>query len=91
MAKIIIAGGTIENAKGGTASAGIGQGAVATSSKRAGETTISFEEQEINISGGTFVNIEGGEGGGTIIATGTPEEICKVKESYTGKFLKKML
>ena len=34
---------------------------------------------------------EGGEAGGTIIATGTPEEICKVKESYTGKFLKKML
>ena len=30
---------------------------------------------------------EGGEGGGTIIATGTPEKICDVKESYTGKFL----
>jgi len=30
---------------------------------------------------------EGGEAGGRIIATGTPEEICDVKESYTGQFL----
>ena len=34
---------------------------------------------------------EGGEGGGEVIATGTPEQVVKVKESYTGKFLKKML
>ncbi len=34
---------------------------------------------------------EGGDGGGTIVATGTPEEIVKVKESYTGQFLKKYL
>ena len=34
---------------------------------------------------------EGGDGGGTIIATGTPEQIVKVKESYTGKYLKKYL
>lgn len=34
---------------------------------------------------------EGGEGGGTIVATGTPEEIVKVKESYTGKYLKNVL
>lgn len=34
---------------------------------------------------------EGGSGGGTIIATGTPEEIVKVKESYTGKYLKPIL
>ena len=34
---------------------------------------------------------EGGDGGGTIVATGTPEEIAKVKESYTGEFLKKIL
>ena len=32
---------------------------------------------------------EGGEGGGTILATGTPEEIIEVKESYTGRYLKK--
>ena len=30
---------------------------------------------------------EGGEGGGRIVATGTPEEITGVKESYTGKYL----
>lgn len=34
---------------------------------------------------------EGGEGGGTIIATGTPEEIAEVENSYTGEFLKKIL
>ena len=34
---------------------------------------------------------EGGDEGGTIVATGTPEEIAKVKESYTGQFLKKIL
>ena len=34
---------------------------------------------------------EGGDGGGTVIAQGTPEEICKVEESYTGKFLKPYL
>lgn len=34
---------------------------------------------------------EGGDAGGTIVAKGTPEEICKVKESYTGEFLKKIL
>ena len=30
---------------------------------------------------------EGGDGGGTVIAKGTPEEICEVEASYTGKFL----
>lgn len=34
---------------------------------------------------------EGGDGGGTIVATGTPEEIVKVKTSYTGEFLKPLL
>ncbi len=34
---------------------------------------------------------EGGDNGGTIVATGTPEEICKVKESYTGQFLKSII
>ncbi len=34
---------------------------------------------------------EGGDGGGTIIATGTPEDIIKIDESYTGKFLKPLL
>ncbi|MEE9454107.1 MAG: excinuclease ABC subunit UvrA [Paracoccaceae bacterium] len=34
---------------------------------------------------------EGGDGGGEIIATGTPEEVVKVGKSYTGKYLKDML
>ena len=34
---------------------------------------------------------EGGEGGGTVIAQGTPEEIAKNEKSYTGQFLKKYL
>jgi excinuclease ABC subunit A len=34
---------------------------------------------------------EGGARGGTVIAKGTPEEVCKVKKSYTGKYLKQYL
>lgn len=34
---------------------------------------------------------EGGDGGGTIVATGTPEEVAGCEQSYTGQFLKKML
>lgn len=34
---------------------------------------------------------EGGSGGGTLIAKGTPEEVAKVKKSYTGQFLKDIL
>ena len=34
---------------------------------------------------------EGGSGGGTVVAEGTPEEVAKVKKSYTGQYLKKML
>lgn len=34
---------------------------------------------------------EGGDGGGTVVATGTPEDICKVPASYTGQFLKPVL
>lgn len=34
---------------------------------------------------------EGGSGGGEIIAEGTPEDICKVKKSHTGRFLKPLL
>lgn len=34
---------------------------------------------------------EGGDKGGTIVATGTPEKITEVKESYTGKYLKKYI
>lgn len=34
---------------------------------------------------------EGGDQGGSIVATGTPEQVAKVKESYTGQWLKKYL
>ena len=34
---------------------------------------------------------EGGDRGGTVIAKGTPEEIAKVKKSYTGQYLKRYL
>jgi len=34
---------------------------------------------------------EGGAGGGTVIASGPPEHIAAVEESYTGQFLRKLL
>jgi excinuclease ABC subunit A len=34
---------------------------------------------------------EGGDKGGQIVASGTPEEVAKVKASYTGQYLKKIL
>ena len=34
---------------------------------------------------------DGGNNGGEVVATGSPEDICKVNKSYTGKYLKKYL
>ena len=34
---------------------------------------------------------EGGDGGGRVVAVGTPEDVAKVKESYTGRYLKELL
>ncbi len=34
---------------------------------------------------------EGGDEGGNVVATGTPEQVAKIKESYTGQYLKKVL
>ena len=34
---------------------------------------------------------DGGDAGGEIVAAGTPEEVAKVKRSYTGQFLKKLI
>jgi excinuclease ABC subunit A len=34
---------------------------------------------------------EGGNGGGTIVCEGTPEEVAQVEQSYKGQFLKKVL
>lgn len=37
------------------------------------------------------IGVDGGENGGTVVATGTPEEITKSKKSYTGKYIAKIL
>jgi len=34
---------------------------------------------------------EGGDGGGEIVATGTPEDVAEVERSHTGRYLKPML
>lgn len=34
---------------------------------------------------------EGGDGGGQIVATGTPEQVAKIAESHTGRYLAEML
>jgi excinuclease ABC subunit A len=34
---------------------------------------------------------EGGAGGGLVVAEGTPEQVAKIPESYTGQFLRRML
>ena len=34
---------------------------------------------------------EGGDGGGTVVACGTPEQVAKVPASYTGQYLEKLL
>jgi excinuclease ABC subunit A len=34
---------------------------------------------------------EGGDGGGTVVATGTPEKVAQCKASYTGQYLQKVL
>ena len=34
---------------------------------------------------------EGGDGGGTVVAEGTPEKVAAAKQSYTGQYLKKVL
>ena len=60
----------------------------------AGNTVLVIEHNLDVIKSADYVidlGPEGGEGGGTIIATGTPEEIAAVSESYTGHYLKKVL
>ena len=34
---------------------------------------------------------EGGDGGGTVVAQGTPEEVAKMQQSYTGAFIQRYL
>ncbi|MBV7390377.1 MULTISPECIES: excinuclease ABC subunit UvrA [Enterococcus] len=60
----------------------------------AGNTVLVIEHNLDVIKSADYVidlGPEGGDGGGTILATGTPEEIAKVKESYTGYYLNRVL
>ncbi|MEF2846054.1 MAG: excinuclease ABC subunit UvrA, partial [Eggerthellaceae bacterium] len=60
----------------------------------AGNTVLVIEHNLDIIKAADYVIDLGPEGcdrGGTIIAEGTPEEVAKVPESYTGKFLARML
>ena len=34
---------------------------------------------------------EGGDGGGTVVATGRPEDVAEIEASYTGRFLRELL
>ena len=59
-----------------------------------GDTVIVIEHNlDVIKSADYIIDIgpEGGDEGGTIIASGTPEQIIKVQNSYTGQYLKKVL
>jgi excinuclease ABC subunit A len=59
------------------------------------ENTVIVIEHNLDVikNGDWIIDLgpEGGDRGGTIIATGTPEDVAKVTKSYTGTFLKKVL
>jgi excinuclease ABC subunit A len=60
----------------------------------AGNTVLDIEHNLDVIKSADYVidlGPEGGDGGGTVLATGTPEEIAEVEESYTGYYLKRVL
>ncbi|WP_367342572.1 excinuclease ABC subunit UvrA [Limosilactobacillus sp.] len=60
----------------------------------AGNTVLVIEhELDVVKSADWLIDLgpEGGEGGGHVVATGTPEEVAQVKASYTGQYLKPML
>ncbi|MEG0495564.1 MAG: excinuclease ABC subunit UvrA [Eubacterium sp.] len=60
----------------------------------AGSTVIVIEHQLDMIKVADYIidlGPEGGDGGGTVVCTGTPEEIALVKKSYTGEYLSKIL
>ena len=59
-----------------------------------GNTVVVFDHNLYVIKTADYIidlGPEGGTGGGTIVACGTPEEVCGVPESYTGKYLKPIL
>jgi excinuclease ABC subunit A len=60
----------------------------------AGDTVVVIEHNLDVIKTADYVidlGPEGGQGGGTVVAKGTPEEVAQVTQSYTGQFLKKVL
>ena len=60
----------------------------------AGNTVVVIEHNLDVIKTGDYIidmGPEGGSGGGTVVAQGTPEEVAKCKKSYTGAYIKKML
>lgn len=62
--------------------------------RESGNTVIVIEHNLDIIKSADYIidlGPEGGSGGGNVVAFGTPEEICKVKESYTGQFLTPIL
>ena len=59
-----------------------------------GNTVVVIEHNLDVIKTGDYIidmGPEGGSGGGTVVACGTPEEVAKCKKSYTGAYIKKML
>ena len=59
-----------------------------------GNTVVVIEHQlDVMRSADWIVDLgpEGGDGGGEIVASGTPEEVAKVARSYTGQYLKPLL
>jgi len=60
----------------------------------AGNTVVVIEHNLDIIKSADYIidmGPEGGHAGGRVVATGTPEQVAKVKESYTGQYLKKLL
>ena len=60
----------------------------------AGNTVIVIEHNLDAIKTADYIvdlGPEGGDGGGQVIALGTPEQVSQIKESYTGQYLKKVL
>ena len=62
---------------------------------RAGGNTVIIIEHNLDVikTADYVIDLgpEGGDGGGTIIACGSPEEVSEIQSSHTGKFLKKVL
>ena len=66
---------------------------ILTKLRAAGNTVIVIEHNLDVIKTADYLidlGPEGGSGGGTIVATGTPEEVAECEESYTGQFLKRL-